>query len=408
MAKSPEELAKERLARIEAAINLQEPDKVPLWGVGGDIVAAYAGITQHEFCYDYDKAIKAIEKFMRDFPFDTSMAGLMGLEGRIFCVAFSEFPDISPALSLITGPMHDVLGDKYYRYPGREIDENATPQFIGGTFMEPDEYDDLIEDPVGFVAETILPRTCANLDTPRKAMATWVRLGMECSKFFSAAGEIGRVSAELGYPPFPMGWGYSPLDIIGDFLRGVDRVVLDIYRYPDKVKKATEALTEPITNYALYHKHMGAKYAMIPLHLNEYLSPELYNEFYWPYLKTVILKLYEEGIKPMVFFEGHHDAHLDTILELPEGWGIAYFEKTDIVKAKKVLQGHSCVMGGIPMGLLVGGTPMEIEEYIKDLLEQVKPGGGFILAPGVGTAPSETPVENLHALIEAVEKYGYY
>ena len=98
MAKSPEELAKERLARIEAAINLQEPDKVPLWGVGGDIVAAYAGITQYEFCYDYDKAVKAIEKFMRDFPFDTSMAGLMGLEGRIFCVAFSEFPDISPAL----------------------------------------------------------------------------------------------------------------------------------------------------------------------------------------------------------------------------------------------------------------------------------------------------------------------
>ena len=73
----------------------------------------------------------------------------------------------------------------------------------------------------------------------------------------------------------------------------------------------------------------GAKYAMIPLHLNEYLSLELYNEFYWPYLKTVILKLYEEGTKPMVFFlKGHHDAHLDTILELPEGWGgIAYFEK---------------------------------------------------------------------------------
>ena len=99
---------------------------------------------------------------------------------------------------------------------------------------------------------------------------------------------------------------------------------------------------------------------------------------------------------------------MDTILELPEGWGIAYFEKTDVVKAKKVLQGHSCVMGGIPMGLLVGGTPMKIEEYIKNLLEEVKPGGGFILAPGVGTAPSETPVENIHALIEAVEKYGYY
>jgi len=200
----------------------------------------------------------------------------------------------------------------------------------------------------------------------------------------------------VGYPAFPMGWGYAPLDLIGDFLRGVRNVVLDIRRYPDKVKKATEALLEPLMNYALSCKSMGAKYAMFPLHLNEYLSPKLYNEFYWPTLKAIILRLYDEGIKSMVF----------SILELPKGWGIAYFEKTDVVTAKKVLQGHTCVMGGIPLGLAVGGTPAEIQEYIKNLLEQVKPGGGFILAPGVATAPADTPPENLTAIIEAVEKYG--
>jgi len=45
---------------------------------------------------------------------------------------------------------------------------------------------------------------------------------------------------------------------------------------------------------------------------------------------------------------------------------------------------------------------------VKSLLEEVKPGGGFILAPGVADIPKETPSENLKALIEAVENYGRY
>ncbi|NSW84251.1 MAG: hypothetical protein HPY90_13445 [Syntrophothermus sp.] len=99
-------------------------------------------------------------------------------------------------------------------------------------------------------------------------------------------------------------------------------------------------------------------------------------------------------------FTTHHKAR----------WGqfdaYAYFEKTDVVKAKRVLQGHTCVVGGIPVSLLAGGTPARIEEHVRELLEQVKPGGGFILSPSIGTATADTPVENLHALIEAVEKYG--
>jgi hypothetical protein len=55
------------------------------------------------------------------------------------------------------GTVHDLLGDVCTRYPGREIEENCSPQFIGGKFMEAEEYDELIEDPVGFMAETVLP-----------------------------------------------------------------------------------------------------------------------------------------------------------------------------------------------------------------------------------------------------------
>ncbi|GAV22908.1 uroporphyrinogen decarboxylase family protein [Carboxydothermus pertinax] len=404
--KNPQELANKRYERIMKAINLEVPDKVPVVGFGGDVVAAYAGINQYEFCYDYEKAAVAIEKFLRDFPFDWSLAMIPGLDGRPFCVAFSDFEDITVNTTFITGPMHDALGDKYYRYPGREISVDSSPQFIGGTFMEESEYDKLIENPVKFIAETVLPRACTNLETPEKAKGALVRFGVEIDRFFNAVMRIGGISAELGYPSIPIGGAYAPLDIISDYLRGVENLLRDIRKYPDKVKKATEALVEPIVNYALAHKKFGMNLLLIPLHLNEYLSPKLYKEFYWPTLKEVILRIVDAGMKALVFFEGRHDAHLETILELPKGWGIAYFEKTDIIKANNLLKGHTCVMGGIPISLIVGGTPASIDEYIRNLLEQVKPGGGFILAPGVATAPRETPLENIRALIEAVEKYG--
>jgi len=407
--KSPQELAKERLTRIEAAINLQVPDRVPLFGFGGEIVAEYSGVTQYDMCYEPEKAVMATENYARDFQFDTmGGAGAGGLDGRVFCMAFADTPEISAALTFITGPLHDIYGDKYTRFPGRETDVTATPQFIGGTFMEPDEYDQLIEDPVKFIAETVLPRACRNLETPRQAMATWVRVGRELQRSAANGAKLGEVSAKYGYPALPMGWSYAPLDIVGDFLRGINKVVLDIRRYPDKVKKAAEALVKPVLDYSLYYAKIGCKYAMIPLHLNEYLSPKLYNEFYWPTLKEVILELNKAGVKPIVFFEGQHEQHLETILELPRGWGVAYFEKTDIVKAKEMLKDHTCVMGGIPISLVASGTPEQIDEYIKNLLEKVKPGGGFILATSVGAVPAGTPTENITAVIEAVEKYGKY
>ncbi|HZK00240.1 MAG TPA: uroporphyrinogen decarboxylase family protein [Tissierellaceae bacterium] len=408
MIKNPEKLSKERYDRTVAAYNLEEPDRVPLAGFGGDVIPAFAGITQQEYAYDYDKAVAASIKYMKEFPFDSAPMPIPGLDGRIFNIAFSDYDDLSSRLTFITGPMHDVLADKYYRYPGNETSVDASPQFLGGTFMEPDEYDELIADPIKFINETIMPRVSPNLATTRDAMATWTRLGIEIEKFGAAGGKFGAEAAKLGAPNLPLGGAYAPLDLIGDFLRGIDRVTLDLRRYPEKVKAAAEALVDPIVKYALTFKEMGMEYVMIPLHLNEYLSPKLYKEFYWPTLKEVILRLGKEGLKSWVFFEGYHDVHLETILELPKGWGVAYFEKTDIVKAKKMLQGHTCVMGGLPVNLIIGGTPETIDEYIKELMPQVKPGGGFVLAASVGTLPATTPLENIKAVIDAVEKYGKY
>lgn len=406
--KAPEHLLKERMERVEKTIRLEEPDKVPLIiFTCGDILRKYA--TGYELYFNYDKAREASIRFVTDYPTDVFLAALAA-EGFIFALAFSDYPDIAPSIRFWTGPMHDTLGDKYTKWPGRELPEDSIFQFIGGQFMNVNEYDKFSENPVAFVNEVILPRACVNLEKPcsSRANASLIRLGFEASRYLKFLGDSAADLARVGIPSLPLTFAYAPLDFIGDFLRYPTGALLDVRRHPDKVKQACEALVEPIIKVALSLKPAGAKYAFIPLHLNEYLSPKLYNEFYWPTLKKVIVSLHEQGIKSLVFFEGWHDAHLETILELPKGWGVAYFEKTDVKKAKKILGGHTCIMGGIPPSLLLEATPDKIKEYVNGLLSEMKPGGGFILSPGVADIPRAVPRENLVALIEAVEEYGRY
>lgn len=406
--KEPEVVLKERAERFEQSVELKKPDRVPVMVFTcGHVFAKWYKLSEVYFNYDLlkDAAIKFVERFPVDI-FITAPAA----EGFIFSLALSEAPDVAPLVRFLSGPMHNLLKDRYTRWPGVELPSHLPFQFLGGEYMKPDEYKKLTEAPVDFINSTILPRACENLGTPgtKRYSATIARLALEGAKFINALGAINASLAKLGIPPVPVTFAYSPLDIIGDFLRHPTGAMIDIRRYPDDVKASTERLVEPVLKVALALKPAGAKYTFIPLHLNEMLPPKLYNEFYWPYLKKVILELYNNGIKSFILFEGDHTPHLDTILELPKGWGIGVFERVDILKVWSKLKGHTCVAGGIPTSLLVGGTPEKIEDHVRKLLEEVRGEGGFVLAPGVAEVDPATPDANLRAMINAVLKYGKY
>jgi uroporphyrinogen-III decarboxylase len=240
-------------------------------------------------------------------------------------------------------------------------------------------------------------------------MVALFKWGNESRRSAEANANLSAELRRLGFPSFSGGFSYAPLDFIGDYLRDVKNVLLDTFRVPDKVKQAAVAvgaLILEMNRVAAESAPEGTR-AFIPLHLNEYFSPKHYGEFYWPTLKRVVLDLIDLGFIPYIFYEGYHDAHLETILELPKGKTISKFEKTDLRKAKEVIGDHSCIVGGPPSSLFIGGTPAKVEEYVKDLLEDVKSGGGFMLSPGV-SIPGNARPENVRALLRAVEKHGVY
>lgn len=411
--KEPDVVAKEKADRFLKAVELKAPDRVPVAGVGGDFLCAYTGITWHDLSYNLDKIPPAVSKFLHDFPSDWGIVfAPMMLEGFIFALAFADFPDFANLIRFLTGPVHDILKDKWSQWPGREIPETYHPQFRGGEFMHPDEYKKLIENPVEFVHNTILPRACPGLGKPGSSQwnGAWIRVGITLQRILEFLISMGGITAKAGVPSFPMTNAYTPADVIGDFLRHPTGAMLDMRRYPDDFKAACEALIDPILKISTSVPPIPpATFFFIPLHLNEMLNPKMYNEFYWPYLKKVITTLVGKGYKGFIFFEGDHSPHVDTILELPKGWGIAWFERPkNFLKVWETLKGHTTVMGGVSPALISGGTPEKIEEYIKDLLNHIKPEGGFILSLGVNELPKDTPPANVRAYINAVLKYGVY
>lgn len=404
-----EELHDQRKERLERAYGLKTPDRVPVTGVSGFFAAAYCGLTHREYLDDYEKSGQAAIKTSVDFGADTASGGGGGLGILPISLGLMrEYGGLVP--SSVNGNIHDILGVRYGRFPGRELPDDSPYQFIGQEFMKPDEYDELIEDPGRFIVEKILPRSVRSLEKPGspEAMAALIKFGVETRKRSECSTRTAEELRRLGFPIFPSGMSYAPLDLIGDYMRDIKNVLLDCFRRPDKVKEACEAVRGLIVEMA----EMTAKdtpkgtRVFIPLHLNEYFSPKQYNEFYWPTLKEVCMELIRLGLVPSIFYEGYHDVHLETILELPKGKTVSRFEKTDLRRAKEVIGDHSCIIGGPPPSLFMGASA-KMEDYVKNLLEDVKPGGGFILSPAV-TIPYNARPENVHAMVKAVKKYGEY
>lgn len=414
-----EELMNERLERIETVLKGKEPDRVPVTGATTVWHGRYAGYTAKEVLFDYEKSKDAALKVARDFDFDT-FTPIIGLEGMIYTVAFLNQPEISSAARFILGPTHLVLQDVYSRWPGYELDENAHPQFIGKEIMKVEEYDQLIENPLEFINKVVMPRINKKLADVGSAEynAALTKYGLELARFGAFMAELSMEMAKIGYPTIPMSWAYAPLDLIGDFLRDIKNIVLDLFRVPEKVKDAVEAVKPLIIKAAeisappveVRKQLFGTDVVecFYPLHLNEYLNPKLYSEFYWPSLNDIFHKVAEMGQVNFVLFEGKHDAHLETLLEAPKKKVVGVFEKTDPRKVREVLGDHVILVSGPPNSLLIGGTPQKVEEYMKSLLEDCKE-GGMMIWPGVdGGISRDAKPENVKAMVDAVKKYGKY
>jgi uroporphyrinogen-III decarboxylase len=225
----------------------------------------------------------------------------------------------------------------------------------------------------------------------------------------AAAGAMAAELKELGFPSFAGAATFAPFDVISDRLRGMRGSMLDMFRQPDKYLEATEKLLPTMLNLSVATSWMtGSKRVFIPLHrgADGFMSLKQFEEFYWPTLKGLLMGLIDAGLTPCPFFEGNYDSRLEHLLEIPKGKMLGYFDASDIFRVKEILGDNLCIMGNVPSSLLQTGTPEDVKNHCKKLIDIVGKDGGYIMAPR--SSIDEVKPENLKAMIDVTKEYGVY
>ncbi|MBP7869113.1 MAG: hypothetical protein KA031_00345 [Candidatus Hydrogenedentes bacterium] len=388
----------ERLNRFVTALRNEKPDCVPIRPFAAEFVARYAGYTCQEVTHDFNKAFDATRKTLSDFDWDAAPGSMV---------------------YVWTG-LTQALGLRYYGIPGIDVPPDTGFQYLeppaNQSFMREDEYDQLIEDPTAFLYNVWLPRASRAIEPVGGTVTAnhnyaLVKGAMAMMNYFNAFPVQGaRMREECGTASAISGIFKAPFDIIGDKLRGYEGLTMDMLVQPEKVLAACEALMPHLYQMALsgadpdghvpigFWMHRGC----VP-----FITPEQFRSHYWPTLKPIIEELWAHGHQTMFYAEGNWDYHLDTFAELPERSILFHVDRSNLERAHKSLGHKFCLSGGVPNTVLSYGSPDEVRDACKKVIDIAARDGGFIMDASAILQNDAKP-ENLRIFTECTREYGQY
>lgn len=408
----------ERMKRIDDAMALREPDRVPIIPFPGTYVYTRYGYTMSEVMYDVEKARDGLRKYVTEYEPDMATNYSSFFAGQ--------------------GNMLEKLGINWLQWAGRpgvNIDKNSIHQYIEKPYLGDEEYPELLSDTSGWILNKYLPRSFKIMEPFEKinfkstlswqaaagmiqfmdpaiaeAFKTMGEVGALAAEYFKGTGAFDREMAEMGFPVLRAASTGCAFDQLSDTLRGTIDTMADLFDQPENVLEAIEMFYPSTLNSALAQaKNSVGKFVFIPLHkgLDGFMSPKQYGEFYWPTLKRLIDDLIKAGCTPWVYTEGKYDSRLEFLKEIEDGKVLVHFEDVDMKEAKRIVGPHSCISGGFRSRLLEVGTKEEVTEAVKRLLDICAPGGGYIFDLS-DTLDAAAKPENVEAMFDTVKTYGKY
>jgi hypothetical protein len=401
MPEDMETLYQERMERYVTAMRNETPDMVPVRPFAAEFAGRYAGYTNQEVTHDLETAFAAVRKCAADFDWDATVGNM---------------------IYVWTG-LTDAAGIGYYTTPGIDTPPDAAFQYVepaneDDAFMKADEYDALIDDPTGFLANVWIPRINERIvvlgepSTSRSNLA-WLKGGMTMLHYFQQfGGQIQQLREESGTVHAIAGCLKMPFDILADKLRGYRQLCADIHRRPEKVKAACEALAPHMRFNAVAGSDPEKKVPIsVWLHRGcaPFFSLKVFEEFYWPTARQIIEEIWDGGAGLQVLFyaEGDWNANLEFVRELPDKCIIYHVDRADIFEVHEAVGHKFCLSGGVPNDILAYGTPDEVREHCKRVIDGVGRDGGYIMDAGA-IMQDDTKPENVQAMTEAAREFGKY
>lgn len=398
MSQEMEALYQARLRRFVTALNNKKPDRVPVRPFAAEFTGRHAGYTCQQLTQHYPDAFEAMIRCCKDYDWDAVPASMV---------------------YVWTG-ITDAAGVRYYGVPGLDVPPDRGFQYREppeeGAFMREDEYDRLIDDPTAFLYEVWLPRASRRIASAGEPVTfrhnvALVSAAMAMTQYFNAFGpHCARLRSECGMPGAIAGIFKAPLDILGDKLRGYIGLTMDLFERPEKVMKACEALmphlhwvaaatADPASQLPIgYWMHRGC----VP-----FVRPEQFSNVYWPTVRPIIEELWRGGHQTMFYAEGKWDAHLDAFRELPDRSIVYHIDRGDPLLTHRKLHDKFALSGGVNNVTLAIGTPEQVRQEVRTLIETLGQDGGYIMDASA-IMQNDTAPENMRALVEATHEFGGY
>lgn len=401
-----------RNKRVRRAIGLEIPDRVPFVPTLGNVYCLEYGVTIKSAMQDNANLIPALDSLLRECDPDLLYT-----------------PDFFPLQTM------EILGAVNMSWPGKqpEFSDNFTYQINDATYLEDEDYEEFLKDPSAFLARKVLTQKFSALEGLKyldfyslcsstvmgfaeignplltEALEKLLEAGKITSDFTKGMMQVEAYCQDKGYPVWGNAVMQNPFDSFADNIRGLINTVMDLKTDPNLLAEAVDRMSDAvIPKDVAAAKRMHAEYAFIPLHtgVDEFMSPDDYNRYYWPPLKRLIDSLLKENITPMIFCEGNYYTRLETLKDVPKGKVVYFFEKQDMKKAKEALSGIACIAGNLDTGLLMHGTPEAVIEETRRLLDICAPGGGYLMSNSISLDNCRR--KNLIAWRQAVSSYGKY
>jgi uroporphyrinogen decarboxylase len=136
----------------------------------------------------------------------------------------------------------------------------------------------------------------------------------------------------------------------------------------------------------------------------EMISPDMYEEFAFPYEQKVVGKAHEKGLTYTLHICGNTTSILEKMPETGAD-AVELDYKTDIHIAHDLFKDRITFIGNIdPSGIIAMGTPQLVREKTRELLKVYCDTPRFILNAGCAIPP-DAPPDNLKILIEAAGEF---